>query len=248
MTYVQNVGDIEDNAFVLLDTALSHGESRGGALKLIKGGRVFYPIQYNDTLAFVPSKFIGYRGNTVSNHQRLKRDEGRDGRETNRALDKIIGRSFADAELELRFIQFCHWIGVEPENHKRRFWRLETARRFIAPAGSAINDVANVDVGNDDPEYRLRMAGTYVRDPSVRTAVLNRASGKCEFCGEEGFKTKGGAKFLESHHIISLSEQGADKLTNVIALCPNHHRRAHFGEDWENLQKEFLKILRDLAR
>jgi 5-methylcytosine-specific restriction protein A len=31
--------------------------------------------------------------------------------------------------------------------------------------------------------------------------------------------------YLETHHVISLSEQGPGKVTNVIALCPNDHRR-----------------------
>jgi hypothetical protein len=248
VSYVRNISDIEENAFALLDVALGDNGLRDAALKLIKGGRVFYPIQYRDALAFVPSKFIGYRHNTVPEHERVKRQEGRDGRDTNEAIRKILGLPSPNPEVEMRFVQYCSSVGVEPENHKRRFWRVEAAKRFVAPVGSAINDIVEPDAGNDDPEYRTRMAGTYVRDQAVRSKVLRRANGKCEFCGKDGFLTKSGTKFLETHHIISLSEQGRDKVDNVIALCPNDHRQAHFGADWKGLQDDFLSILRRLGR
>jgi hypothetical protein len=60
--------------------------------------------------------------------------------------------------------------------------------------------------------------------------VKLRANGKCEFCGEPGFISTKGTPYLECHHIIALANDGADRMTNVIALCPKDHREAHFGE------------------
>lgn len=111
-------------------------------------------------------------------------------------------------------------------------------------ASTAINDLDGVEIGNDDPEYSRRMSGSYVRDNNVRLQVLQRSKGVCEFCGEKGFPKVDGKPFLETHHVIALSEQGPDKTDNVIALCPNDHRRAHFGIDWKELQSEFLEILK----
>ena len=108
----------------------------------------------------------------------------------------------------------------------------------------AIDDIGQVGIGNDEPEYRVRMSGSYVRDASVRNLVLGRAAGRCEECGQPGFMTSGGSLYLETHHVISLSEQGPDKPHNVIALCANDHRRAHFGKDWADLQDKFLSMLR----
>ncbi len=110
-------------------------------------------------------------------------------------------------------------------------------------ASTAINDIGLDDVGNDDPEYRKRMAGSYVRDARVRDLVLKRAAGICEECSQPGCLKPDGKRYLETHHVISLSEQGPDKPHNVIALCPNDHRRAHFGTDWEDLQSKFLAKL-----
>jgi len=248
MSYVRNIGDIEENAFELLDIVYDYSAHRPSALKLIKGGRVFYPIHYEDRLAFVPSKFIGYRGNSVAHHEKVKQDELRDGRDTNEAIRRILGSPSEDVVLEECLRDFCSTIGVELENHKHRFWRLQTARRFLPPSGSAINDIISDEAENKDPEYRKRMAGHYVRDPKVRTEVLRRSAGKCEECGELGFLKKDGSRYLETHHVISLSEQGHDKPQNVIALCPNDHRRAHFSKDWLALQERFLKKLKRLCK
>jgi 5-methylcytosine-specific restriction enzyme A len=108
---------------------------------------------------------------------------------------------------------------------------------------NAANDIGQTDNGNDDPEYLRRMAGSYVRDARVRTQVLKRAKGVCEECNQLGFLKSDGRPYLETHHVISLSEQGADKPHNVIALCANDHRRAHYAENWAELQDKFLEKL-----
>lgn len=250
MSYVKSISDIEKNAFALLDALHGTGAERDVAVKLIKGGKVFYPIQYEDALAFVPSKFIGYRNNSVLRHDTVKNDELRDGRDTNEAVRKILGKPIEDLELEQRLEEYCRSIGTELEKHKHSFWRIEAARRFTAPTGSAINDIQSDDVENDDPEYKRRMLGSYIRDIKVRKAVLARADGKCEYGSTQAnhekcatFTKRDGTPYLEAHHVIKLSEAGKDKESNVIALCANHHREAHFGRNWERLQDEFLKVI-----
>lgn len=250
MKHVTDFGEIEKNAFSLLDVAHGTSAEREIALKLIKGSFVYYPTEYEGQLAFVPSKFIGYLENTVAKHEALKRVEGRDGRQTNVAVDKILGRSFADKILDVRLSAYCRFLGVEVDKKKHRFWRIDAARRFTARNESAINDIQQSENTNNDPEYRQRMAGTYVRDPRVRMRVLERADGKCEFGSAQTehrpclvFSKPDGSTYLETHHVIKLSEQGRDTDMNVIALCPHHHREAHFGRRWKQLQDKFLDIL-----
>lgn len=78
----------------------------------------------------------------------------------------------------------------------------------------------------------------------VRAAVLERANGKCEFCGKLGFMKTDGTRYLESHHVITLAADGADRLTNVIALCPDDHREAHFGARSDEIEREMMLRLR----
>jgi predicted HNH restriction endonuclease len=57
-----------------------------------------------------------------------------------------------------------------------------------------------------------------------------------------------GTRYLETHHIIALAAEGADRVTNVIGLCPNDHREAHFGERRHVLEQEMiLKLASILA-
>lgn len=102
------------------------------------------------------------------------------------------------------------------------------------------------DLGTDDPA-RVQYAGyAYLRDPRVRAAVLSRAGGRCEYCGEEGFLKEDGSRYLETHHVIALANDGEDRLTNVIALCPNDHRKAHFSRERVAIEKKMQAILQTL--
>jgi hypothetical protein len=85
------------------------------------------------------------------------------------------------------------------------------------------------ELGSTVPKTVDSRGTAFVRDPAVRHAVLERAAGRCEYCFVPGFITTTGAVFLETHHIVPLSDGGADTVANVAAVCPNHHREAHYG-------------------
>lgn len=83
-----------------------------------------------------------------------------------------------------------------------------------------------------EPEAAAQREATVLireRSAAVRQAVLRRAKGICELCGERGFVTASGSIYLETHHVISLADDGADHEANVVAICPQDHRRAHFA-------------------
>jgi hypothetical protein len=93
------------------------------------------------------------------------------------------------------------------------------------------------------PNQREVSGKVWERDRKVRDAALRRAAGKCEFCKQRGFKMVGGGTYLETHHVIPLSEGGADSEANVAALCPNDHREAHHGERREEILRRLLSML-----
>jgi Mrr N-terminal domain/HNH endonuclease len=174
-------------------------------------------------------------------------------------LSEELRTSLKPGDGQLRWDNRVHWARLVLANdgllkkHIRGRWELtdygiehfgtEQSGKFAAVSNSVIDDIDQNDFGNDDPEYRIRMAGIYVRDPKVREQVLKRANGFCEECNELGFRTKAGQPYLETHHVISMSEQGPDRPHNVIALCATDHRRAHFAENWQELQEKFLANL-----
>lgn len=86
------------------------------------------------------------------------------------------------------------------------------------------------------------------RDRKVRDAALLRAGGKCELCNKPGFRMAGGGIYLETHHVVPLSENGTDHESNVAAICPNDHREAHHGERRELIRSELLAMLAKIYR
>ena len=68
----------------------------------------------------------------------------------------------------------------------------------------------------------------YMRNRYIAEYVKRQADGKCQLCGQGApFLDKNGRPYLESHHIVYLSEGGTDSIDNIVALCPNCHRKMH---------------------
>lgn len=93
-----------------------------------------------------------------------------------------------------------------------------------------------------------RTAGTstqFYRDPAVRAWTLQRSNFMCELCGNAApFRTDRGLPFLESHHIVPLAEGGGDTPDNTAALCPNCHRKMHYGSDRFKLRVTLQQSIR----
>lgn len=72
----------------------------------------------------------------------------------------------------------------------------------------------------------------FVRNQYVVEYAKRLANGICQDCLKPApFKNKiDGEPFLETHHIIPLSDEGEDTIENTIALCPNCHRKRHYGK------------------
>jgi len=70
----------------------------------------------------------------------------------------------------------------------------------------------------------------FARNTNVAALVRLLARGKCGDCAEDApFLTTGGVPYLEVHHEKRLADGGEDTPDNAIALCPNCHRKRHFG-------------------
>jgi 5-methylcytosine-specific restriction protein A len=96
-----------------------------------------------------------------------------------------------------------------------------------------------------EPAERISVQSTvFMRDSALRAAALQRANGRCEFCGRPGFTMSDGRVFLETHHIVPLSAGGPDSADNIAAVCPNHHREAHHGSQAESIRNVLLQQLR----
>ena len=83
-----------------------------------------------------------------------------------------------------------------------------------------------------DPMPKKVQMSTYVfiRNYDVVAQTRANAAGKCQGCGSLApFIGRNGQPFLEVHHRVKLADGGPDTVKNAIALCPNCHRKSHYG-------------------
>ncbi|MBJ7441481.1 MAG: HNH endonuclease [Sphingopyxis sp.] len=97
----------------------------GAYLSLIKRGTCFLPYATPDGIAFAPSRFIGYVGNSFARHSA---NEARDGRLTNGAINTVLGYApVLELALEEQYQQFCARLGFAPSKTgtfgvARKYW------------------------------------------------------------------------------------------------------------------------------
>jgi 5-methylcytosine-specific restriction enzyme A len=85
----------------------------------------------------------------------------------------------------------------------------------------------------------------YYRSEALKRYVIARSGGKCEGCGSNApFQTKTGP-FLECHHLHRLADGGPDHPENVVALCPNCHRRAHYATDAVSFNNKLKAVAKE---
>ena len=111
-----------------------------------------------------------------------------------------------------------------------------------AEGGTPQPFVPNVPAGKQRLARVTTTVEIFVRDAHVKAWVLEAANGHCENCGLPApFIQEDGTPFLEVHHVKPLAEGGSDTVTNAVAICPNCHRRFHYGADTEQLVAKMIK-------
>ncbi|MEH7090727.1 HNH endonuclease [Priestia aryabhattai] len=119
---------------------------------------------------------------------------------------------------------------------------------FVAMKSSYFKDLSEehlkniiVEQQSDERNVITRQTNAFTRKIYIKEYAKKMAQGICQLCDKEApFLDKQGNPFLEVHHINYLSNGGEDKIDNVVALCPNCHRRIHMLED----EEDFKKILK----
>ncbi len=81
------------------------------------------------------------------------------------------------------------------------------------------------------PRVVYTLSSSFKRNPDVVAEVLELAHGVCGKCGSYTpfVKKSNGEPYLEVHHKVQLSNGGDDTVENAIDLCPNCHRKWHYG-------------------
>ena len=124
-----------------------------------------------------------------------------------------------------------------------RYFSPSTSQELIDESGHvSVSLPSAVGQSAEDRRRRLALAPkkpqkveitttVFVRNIDVIAEVLDRAAGVCELCESPApfLRASNLEPFLEVHHRMRLADGGDDTVENAIAVCPNCHRRAHFG-------------------
>lgn len=96
---------------------------------------------------------------------------------------------------------------------------------------------------NQGASTREIITTTRIRSEAIKLYAKKRAEGKCEGCREDApFESKKGP-YLEVHHVYRLGDGGPDHPDSVIAICPNCHRRVHYGIDGKAYNETLIELL-----
>lgn len=88
------------------------------------------------------------------------------------------------------------------------------------------------------PFYSNPFGEEHYEDPYVTQSIIRGKLGRCYLCEQPApFEDDNGIPYLELHHIVPYEKGGKHILGNVVALCPNCHRRVHILHDEKDIEK-----------
>ncbi len=141
---------------------------------------------------------------------------------------------------------FLHIGFIKPDDWQRLSGGIVEAVNII------VDDTDDEIYQNNLQNVLARMPATttvnqYPRSSAVARNAVERAHGQCEVDrSHETFTTAAGANYIEAHHLMPISQQNRfeyslDHPANIIILCPNCHRKIHYGN-----REARLTLIQDL--
>lgn len=124
-TLIKSITELIYNIFRIEEYLTSSDEEskKVEMSKYIKRGRNFICYKIEDGYHFAPSRFIGYKDNTLRKHENNRLDHKVDGRETDKVLNGLFKKKCkADEEIENMYRKYCEDLRVEPEDRIHKFW------------------------------------------------------------------------------------------------------------------------------
>lgn len=204
----------------------------------IARGRVFVTYIVDGKYHFAPSRFVGYKDNTLVKHQN---NEEKDGRITTPAITKILGSRTFDPRLEEAYLMYCEWLDVRAANQKRTYWLLN-------------QDILGELTSEPFQEGGYKMRVHLVRERNSKVVKEAKRLFKlshngriyCEICGFDFSERYGkiGDGFIEAHHKVEFSKTNGEheiKPSDFAMVCSNCHSMLHRGEISISKLKNHLK-------
>ena len=120
MDTIQTIEDVMTNLCVLHAYATSPDPTEQTFYhNLLRRGDNFVVAELNGQVFFGPSRFIGYTNNTIHHH--TDDESGVDGRETNRAVDRLFGAHHPSQLCEYAYQARCAKLGLTAAGRVREY-------------------------------------------------------------------------------------------------------------------------------
>ena len=98
--------------------------------------------------------------------------------------------------------------------------------RKLLVGGDSLREIISTEHLGVSNERRRQLLGLTPRNRQLVEELHGRYLGRCQLCAFDS-PIVYGVPSAESHHIVYLSRSGADHLSNMVLLCPNHHTVIH---------------------
>jgi 5-methylcytosine-specific restriction enzyme A len=242
--YVRKIEEVIENIITLNNYKTGDETEREFLRGRTKNGKLFVVLKKNGQYLFSPSKFAGYRGNNKSIH--LADLENRDGRNTNKALDKLLGKhlDFQDsrhAKIDAAFLQYCQNLELEPSKHHRprRYWivdRKSDATRLDGHSSFQFPDEIPNNAGHHEGSAQSVLVNRWERNPKARRDCVAHHGAICQVCEFDFGEKYGtiGKGYIHVHHLVPLSKikqkYKVDPINDLCPVCPNCHAMLHRSE------------------
>lgn len=125
---------------------------------------------------------------------------------------------------------------------------IEEVEKYAVSLSDRVLRYIAINRGSGVSSQEERVVQYYRRDPYISYYAKRWANGICQLCKAQApFINSNGEPYLESHHILPLSEGGRDAVDNVVALCPNCHRKMHILRKNEDV-RQLMNIVKDAIK
>ena len=220
-------------------------EERKEMAKYIKKGSNLLCYEQNGEYHFIPSRFIGYKNNSLIKHYNNKKarkisaisTEG-----TSTLLNKLFGVCKQNDKLDQIFKEYCESLDQTAENKIRKYWEIPS--EFLEKLNNE-----NFEEGG----IKLATHKRHERNQSARNKCIELHGTVCKTC-EVDLKDVYGdlaAGYIQVHHIMPISHRdksyNVDPEKDLIPVCPNCHAMLHRCKDGlfmnpEELSNIIIKI------
>ncbi len=201
-------------------------------------GKIFVCLPRDGRVIFCPSRFAGYKNNTMAKHLAF---EGKSGSVTTPRISSVLGISHEANEMaEREYLWLCEALKVEPSAKKRTYWRMNSVKS-ASPHPRLGGEPGFPDEVGNAKEYvegavNQVFVNAYERNTEARKACIKHYGVNCAVCGFNFESVYGviGQGFVHVHHVTPLATRGAqyrvDPITDLRPVCPNCHAMLHASD------------------